>query len=159
LKRSAKSKAEGTLHDMTGKLKEVASELIGDPTQKGDLRIRREVLTFQSKDRRKEMTKKIVFLTVLMVFGFTLFLGSAVIAGETVGQYVDDSTIHTQVTAIIVKDPDAHYFKTDVTVTQGDVVLTGFVNSRDTENRLIGKISEIKGVKSVKSLLKLQEKK
>ena len=120
--------------------------------------IRSNVLTLQSKDRRKEM-KKFIFFTVLMVFGFTFFLGSAAIAGETVGEYVDDSTIHTQVTAIIVKDPDAHYFKIDVTVTQGDVVLTGFVNSGDTEDRLVGKIREIKGVKSVKSLLKVQEKK
>jgi len=36
--------------------------------------------------------------------------------------------IHTKATAIVVKDPDAHYFKIDVTVTQGDVVLTGFMN-------------------------------
>ena len=94
--------------------------------------------------------KKFIFFTVLMVFGFTSFLGSVAIAGETVGEYVDDSTIHTQ---------DAHYFKIDVTVTQGDVVLTGFVNSLNTEDRLIGKIREIKGVKSVKNLFKVQEKK
>lgn len=105
------------------------------------------------------MKKFIYFFIILMVFGLTLFLGSAAIAGETVGEYVDDSTIHTQVTAIIVKDADAHYLKIDVTVTQGDVVLTGFVNSGDTEERLVGKIREIKGVKSVKSLLKVQEKK
>jgi osmotically-inducible protein OsmY len=58
-----------------------------------------------------------------------------------------------------VKDPDAHYLKIDLTVTQGDVVLTGFVNNRDTEERLIAKIKGIKGVKSVKSFLKVQEKK
>jgi len=38
----------------------------------------------------------------------------------------------TKATAIVVKDPDAHYFKIEVAVTQGDVVLTGFVNSRET---------------------------
>jgi osmotically-inducible protein OsmY len=103
--------------------------------------------------------KKFIFFTVFMILGVTSFLGSAAIAGETVGEYVDDSTIHTQVTAIVVKDPDAHYFKIDVTVTQGDVVLTGFVNSVDTEDRLIEKIKEIKGVKSVKNLLKVQDKK
>ena len=74
------------------------------------------------------------------------------------GEYVDDSTIHTQVTAIIVKDADAHYFKIDVTVTQGDVVLTGFVNSRETEERLVSNIRQVKGVKSVKSLLKMEKK-
>ena len=62
----------------------------------------------------------------------------------------------TKVNAIIVKDPDAHYFKIDVTTTQGDVVPQGFVNNRDTEARLVAKI---RGVKSVKSLLKVEERK
>ena len=79
--------------------------------------------------------------------------------GETAGENIDDSTIHTKATAIVVKDPDAHYFKIDVTVTQGDVVLTGFVNSRETEDRIVEKIRAIKGVKSVKSLLKQEERK
>jgi osmotically-inducible protein OsmY len=88
-----------------------------------------------------------------MVFGLALFPGRASVAVETVGEYIDDSTI----TAVIVKDPDAHYFKIDVSTTQGDVVLTGFVNSRETEDRLVAKIREIRGVKSVKSLLKVEE--
>ena len=103
--------------------------------------------------------KKVIFLTVLMVFGLSLFSGYSAFAGETPGEYVDDATMHTQATAIIVKDPDAHYLKIDLTVTQGDVVLTGFVNSRETEERLVAKIKEIRGVKSVKSLLKMEEKK
>ena len=103
--------------------------------------------------------KKVIFITMLMVVGLALFSVRASVAGETAGEYIDDSTIHTKATAIVVKDPDAHYFKTDVTVTQGDVVLTGFVNSRDTEERLVAKIREIRGVKSVKSLLKVEDKK
>jgi len=103
--------------------------------------------------------KKVIFLTVLMVFGLALFSGCATMTGETAGQNIDDSTINTKANAAIVKDPDAHYFKIDVTVTTGDVVLTGFVNSRATEERIVGKIREIKGVKSVKSLLKVEERK
>ena len=79
--------------------------------------------------------------------------------GETAGENIDDSTIHTKATAIVVKDPDAHYFKIDVTVTQGDVVLTDFVNRRGTEDRIVERIRAIKGVKSVKSLLKLEDRK
>ncbi len=78
--------------------------------------------------------------------------------GETTGEYINDSTITTQVNEVIVKDPDAHYFKSDVTTTKGDVVLTGFVNSRETEARLVAKIREIRGVKVVKSLLKIEKK-
>jgi osmotically-inducible protein OsmY len=103
--------------------------------------------------------KKVILMAVLMVFGLALFSGCATIKGETTGEYIDDSTMHSKINAVVVKDPDAHYFKVDVTVTQGDVVLTGFVNSRDTEARLVSKIKEIRGVKSVKSLLKLDEKK
>jgi osmotically-inducible protein OsmY len=121
------------------------------------------ILTLQSSDctskgRRREM-KNIVLLTVLMVFGLALFSGCASIRGETAGEYIDDSTITTEVNAIIVKDPDSHYLKIDVTTTQGNVVLQGFVNNRQTEGRLVAKIREIRGVKSVKSLLKMEEKK
>jgi osmotically-inducible protein OsmY len=105
------------------------------------------------------LSKNIVLLSVLMFFGLALFSVRAAMAGETVGEYIDDSTITTEVNAAIVKDPDAHYFKIDVSTTQGDVVLTGFVNSRETEDRLVAKIREIRGVKSVKSLLKVEEKK
>jgi hypothetical protein len=122
----------------------------------------RRVLTFI--DRRTEMTngknvsQKVVLLAVFMVFGLALFSG-VTMAVETAGGYIDDSTITTQVNVVIVKDPDAHYLKIDVTTTQGDVVLTGFVNSRATEERLVAKIRQIKGVKSVKSLLKVEERK
>lgn len=103
--------------------------------------------------------KKIVLFSVLMFLGLVMFSGRTSTAGETVGEYIDDATITTQVKEIIVKDPDAHYFKIEVTTTQGDVVLQGFVNSKDTEARLIAKTREIRGVKSVKSLLKLEEHK
>ncbi len=103
--------------------------------------------------------KSVIPLAVLMVFSSVLLSGCASITGETAGQYVDDSTITTEVNALIVKDPDAHYLKIDVSTTQGDVVLTGFVNSRETEARLVSKITELRGVKSVKSLLKVEEKK
>ncbi|MGD0883554.1 MAG: BON domain-containing protein [Thermodesulfovibrionales bacterium] len=103
--------------------------------------------------------KKVIFMTVLMVFGLALFSGCASMTGETAGENIDDSTIHTQATAVVIQDPDVHYFKIDVNVTQGNVVLTGFVNSRETEERLVAKIGEIRGVKSVKSLLKVEEKK
>jgi osmotically-inducible protein OsmY len=121
------------------------------------------LLTLQSSDctskgRRREM-KKVILLSVLVVFGLALFSGCASMTGETAGENIDDSTIHTQATAAVIQDPDSHYFKIDVNVTQGNVVLTGFVNSRETEERLVAKIREIKGVKSVKSLLKVEEKK
>ncbi|MGD0282246.1 MAG: BON domain-containing protein [Dissulfurispiraceae bacterium] len=104
------------------------------------------------------LSLKFIFMAVLMVFGLALFSGCASITGETAGENIDDSTIHTKAIAKVVEDQDAHYFKIDVSVTQGDVVLTGFVNNRETEERVIAKIREIRGVKSVKSLLKIEHK-
>ena len=103
--------------------------------------------------------KKVIFMTLLMVLGLALFSGCATMTGETAGEKVDDASITTQANAIIVKDPDAQYLKIDVDTRQGDVVLAGFVNSKETEKRIMGKIREIRGVKSVKSLLKVEEKK
>jgi len=107
---------------------------------------------------KREM-KDVIFLAVLLVFGFALFSGCATLTGETTGEYIDDSSITTEANAIIVKDPDAHYLKINVGTTQGNVVLTGFVNSKVTEERLVSKIKGIRGVKSVKSLLKVEVKK
>jgi hyperosmotically inducible protein len=103
--------------------------------------------------------KKFIFIALVLVLGLALFSGCAAIKGETTGEYIDDSTITTKVNAVIVEDPDTHYFKIDVTTTKGDVVLQGFVNSRTTEDRLVAKVRNIRGVKSVKSLLKLEVKK
>jgi osmotically-inducible protein OsmY len=116
--------------------------------------------------RRREMkkvnvlavTKKAALVAISMVLGLALFSGCATIKGESAGEYIDDATISSNANSVVVKDPDAHLMKIDVTTTKGDVVLQGYVNSRETEARLVAKIKEIKGVTSVKSLLKLQEK-
>ncbi|MDH5769205.1 MAG: BON domain-containing protein [Nitrospirota bacterium] len=107
---------------------------------------------------KREM-RNVIFLAVLLVFGLALFSGCATLTGETTGEYIDDSSITTEANAIIIKDPDAHYLKINVNTLQGNVTLTGFVNSKTTEERLVSKIKQIRGVKSVKSLLKVEVKK
>jgi osmotically-inducible protein OsmY len=101
-----------------------------------------------SKDRRREM-KKVIFMTVLIVFGLALISGCASITGRTTGEYIDDSNITTQANAIIIKEPDAGYWKIDVSSTQGNVVLEGFIHDKKAEKRSVAKIRQINGVKSV----------
>ena len=103
--------------------------------------------------------KKVIFLTVLVVFGLTLFPGCASITGRTAGEYIDDSNITTEANAIIIKEPDAGYWKIDVSSIQGNVVLDGFIHDKKAEERIVEKIREIRGVKSVKSNLKVEKKK
>ena len=103
--------------------------------------------------------KKIILLSVLVVFGLALFSGCATMTGRTAGEHMDDSSITTQVNGIIVKDPDAQYLKIDVSSTDGNVVLAGYIHDKKAEERIVAKIRQIKGVKSVKSNLKVEEKK
>ena len=103
--------------------------------------------------------KNVIFVAVLMVFGLALFSGCASLTGRTTGEYIDDSNITTQANAIIVKDPDAQYLKIDVSSTQGNVVFDGFIHDKGAEERIVAKIRQINGVKSVKSNLKVEEKK
>jgi hyperosmotically inducible periplasmic protein len=103
--------------------------------------------------------KKVIFMAVLMVFGLALFSGCASMTGRTAGEHIDDASINTQVNSIIVKDPDAKYLKIDVTSLEGNVVLQGFIHDRKAEDRIVAEVRKVKGVKSVKSLLKVEEKK
>jgi len=103
--------------------------------------------------------KKVILLSVLVVFGLALFSGCATMTGRTAGEYIDDSNITTEANGIIVKDPDAQYLKIDVSSTNGNVVLAGYIHDKKAEERIVAKIRQIKGVKSVKSNLKVEEKK
>ena len=105
------------------------------------------------------LSQKFILLSVLMVFGLALFLGCASITGRTAGEHIDDASITTEANAIIVKDPDAKFLKIDVTTTEGNVVLSGFIRDKAAEERIMAKIRQIKGVKSVMSNLKMEEKK
>ena len=103
--------------------------------------------------------KKVIFMTLLLVLGLALFSGCASMTGRTAGEHIDDATITTEVNAIIVKDEDAQYLKIDVSSTDGNVVLQGFINDRKAEDRIVAEVRKVKGVKTVKSLLKVEEKK
>jgi osmotically-inducible protein OsmY len=110
------------------------------------------------KKRRSEM-RKLILLAVVMVFGLALFSGCASMTGKTAGETIDDAAIVTKANAVIVKDEDAQYLKIDVSSTDGKVVLVGFIHDKSAEDRIVSKIREIKGVKSVQSNLKVEEKK
>jgi hyperosmotically inducible protein len=102
------------------------------------------------------------FLAAAMIISSGLTMGCATAKqetrGETAGELLDDASVTTKINALIVGDKEAHFFKIDVTTTQGDVVLQGFVKDKVTEDRLVTKIEALRGVKSVKSLLRIEEK-
>jgi osmotically-inducible protein OsmY len=68
---------------------------------------------------------------------------------------LDDASITANVNGLIIGDDDARFFRIDVTTRGGVVTLQGTINSRDSEARLLQKIREIEGVRSVRSMLRL----
>ena len=102
--------------------------------------------------------KKFVLLTLLAVFGLTMFSGCASITGRTTGEYIDDQTITVEAHSIIIKEPGSDYWKINVESTDGNVVLTGYVDSKESEKRIVKKIRRLRGVKSVTSLLKVEKR-
>ena len=102
--------------------------------------------------------KNVVLLTVAFVFGLTLFSSCTSITGRTTGEFIDDQTITVEANAIIIKEPGSDYWKIDVQSTNGDVVLMGYVDNRSAEERVVEKIRRLNGVKSVTSLLKVEER-
>ncbi len=94
-----------------------------------------------------------------MILGFTILACFVCTTGSRAYEYVDDATITEKVVGIITEDPDAQLLKIDVDTTGGNVVLTGYVNSIETKKRIISRIKMLKGVKSVRSLMKVKERK
>jgi osmotically-inducible protein OsmY len=105
------------------------------------------------------MMRKTCILFFCVTFAVVMLSGCASVTGRTAGQIVDDSVITTTINAKIVEDPQLSYLKINVNSTEGHVVLTGFVPNREAEERLIKLAQGVKGVKSVKSELKIEEKK
>lgn len=102
--------------------------------------------------------KKNTIFAVCIVLAVVTLVSCASLTGRTAGEIVDDSVITTEINAKIIEAPDLSYLKINVNSTAGDVVLTGFVPSREAEDHLIKIARGVKGVKSVKSELIIQQK-
>ena len=75
---------------------------------------------------------------------------------QTVGAYIDDSTITTRVKAAIFDDPGLRFSEINVETFDGVVQLSGFVSTQVEINRAVQMTRTIQGVKSVKSDMQLK---
>lgn len=103
------------------------------------------------------MRMKNAFAAILVVLGLTVLTVHVPFAAEPKYEYVDDATITAKANEMIAEDPDTQSLKIYVDTTAGNVVLMGSVNSKVTRERLVSRVKMIKGVKSVRSLLKMEE--
>ncbi|QEW07510.1 BON domain-containing protein [Nitrincola iocasae] len=75
---------------------------------------------------------------------------------QTVGAYIDDSTITARVKATILDDAELRVSEINVETFDGVVQLSGFVSSETAINRAVRVTQNVEGVKSVKNDMQLK---
>jgi len=103
-------------------------------------------------------TKKMLSTTlILLVLLVPLFSGCYTPAGRSAGEVVDDTTIGTKVKARLFDEKELSGFAIGVEVFEGDVTLTGAVDSLE-HRELAGQIAaSVRGVQAVNNLLRLKK--
>ena len=93
-----------------------------------------------------------LFAAVVAVASFTALPGCAVTRGqETVGEYIDDTTITTAIKARFVEDKTVDATSIKVETLDGTVMLSGFAKDMTEKNNAEGIARRTKGVKVVKN--------
>lgn len=96
---------------------------------------------------------------VAIVFAFSMLIMAGCAAPEkqqTVGAYIDDTTITTRVKTTIMEDPELRVTEISVETFNGVVQLSGFVSSQTEINKAVRITQNIEGVKSVKNDMQLK---
>jgi hyperosmotically inducible protein len=88
----------------------------------------------------------------LLTVGLILLVGCASTSKrEGTGEYFDDAVITTRVKAAILGEDTLKVAEINVETYKGVVQLSGFVNSKEDQNKAIKIAKDIGGVKSVKN--------
>lgn len=98
-------------------------------------------------------TMKSVQLALAVIVGVATLTACDMLSGrEGPGQYATDTSISARVKMAFTQDPEiaAKPFQINVETLQGVVLLSGFVDSKELEQRAINVASKVEGVKSVK---------
>jgi osmotically-inducible protein OsmY len=91
-------------------------------------------------------------LIITGVLAATTVVGCAVTREQsTVGEYVDDATITTQVKAKFADDPTVSAMAISVETLRGTVQLSGFAKSAAERSQAEAIASRVKGVKAIKN--------
>lgn len=96
----------------------------------------------------------VALLSVLFVLG--LVSACRTPAGRTAGETIDDATITTKVKAKLFDDKVVSGFAIGVETFEGEVTLTGAVDSEDAKERAGQVAHSVYGVKDVNNLLKVK---
>ena len=99
---------------------------------------------------------KIVAVLFLCVGILNIFCSCQTPAGRSAGQVVDDGTITTKVKAKLFDDAIVSGFAISETTFQGEVTLTGAVDSKKVKERAGQLAHDTVGVRKVQNLIKIK---
>lgn len=103
------------------------------------------------------MRKNVLSLMIAGVVGATTLVGCAVTREQsTVGEYVDDAAITTQVKAKFAEDKTVSAMSISVETLRGTVQLSGFAKTAAERSQAEAIASRVKGVKAVQNNIALR---
>jgi len=94
--------------------------------------------------------------SVLMAAVFATVLAACAGAGQKTGQFVDDATITTKIKTAFATDKTVSAMQVSVDTNNGNVRLSGFVDSEAEKRRAEEIARNVAGVKSVTNALTVQ---
>jgi hyperosmotically inducible protein len=103
------------------------------------------------------ISRRIILSLVLMsVLVMPTFLACQTPAGRTAGEVIDDATITTKVKAKLYDESVLSGFAISVITFEGEVTLTGAVDTAAQKERAGETARSVSGVRSVQNLLKIK---
>ncbi|MCK9227271.1 MAG: BON domain-containing protein [Syntrophorhabdaceae bacterium] len=101
--------------------------------------------------------KKLLLLSVAVLFVAAAFTGCQTPAGRSAGEVVDDAAITTEVKTRLLADDVTKGLAVTVQTFEGTVTLIGAVDTREQINRAAHIARSVKGVKKVDNRLQLKK--
>jgi hyperosmotically inducible periplasmic protein len=100
--------------------------------------------------------KRIWLTTVILALVIPTLLACQTPAGRTAGEVIDDGTITTKVKAKLFDDPSVRGLAISVKTFEGEVTLTGGVDTEQQKERAAEIARSVSGVRKVNNLLNIK---
>lgn len=98
-------------------------------------------------------SKKLITIAIILLMAV---VACQTPAGRSTGEVVDDATITTKVKAKLLDDSQLSGFAISVSTFEGEVTLTGAVDSEDAKEHATAIAKSVDGVKEVHNLLNVK---
>ena len=102
------------------------------------------------------MRRTRLFVALIICLGIAAVVIGCQSTGRTAGQFIDDVGIAAAIQAKFLDDPDISPFTIKITSYQGEVTLTGAVDSSKAKRKAEKLAYSVKGVRRVNNHIKVQ---